>query len=278
MSGIGNRNIPKIFSNIELDTDFEQNESLNFIRLIFPENICVVIDELKQFKKEELQKLVDFIFSHFLVKNKSENVHIYILGELVFFYYHAKGRIDNSQQVLNDIQLIQKDMNIRTLYATVFWVQIEYMKEKLDIYLKGTIDAKILRAFCTLTKSMQFTFSKIDENSTINRANNVLNSAYTQFEENLKQSLIAGGEIRSKAEKSKGGKARADKYKHIKKYVEREYKEIITKDPTISNNKAVHRILHKMDKENFRYAPMTEYSRIDTLRKWAAKLKEGKNL
>ena len=271
--------IPKILSIVNLDSNFEKCRSLKFINSLYAENIWLVKNELVKFNDIELQKLTNFIFDKIYSEHKTKKIYTYQLGELVFFLYHLKNNIDNTCMVLEEIKQININFNIKTIYSTVFWIQIEFMKIKIDEYkIDKSIDLDYLKKFCTLSKSIQFAFSRIEENKTINRANNTLEETYSSIDKELMKSYVQGSEDRNKHEKSKGGKARADKYKHAKDYVIMEYLSIIKKSPKMSNNQAVHMIIDKMDNECFNYSPLTKYSRIDTLRKWVAKVKKGEDL
>ena len=77
---------------------------------------------------------------------------------------------------------------------------------------------------------------------------------------------------------SNAGKARSKKYEEVKSFVFDEYKNILTRDPNISNNKASFEIVKKVKSDFKGKNPVPTYAMQDTFRKWLGEYKKNNNI
>ena len=89
--------------------------------------------------------------------------------------------------------------------------------------------------------------------------------------------LLTSGSIpiALKSEKSKAGKGRSARFKELKDFCYKHYLNMKSKNPNLSNNRAANLLSAKIDNEFDGVNNLSDYSRLDTLRKWVRAFDKG---
>ncbi len=273
-----NTDKPIIFSILNLDTNYSAaNDKLfSYIKAMYGDELIAIKDSLKKYKKETLQRAIDYIYER--IKKDEGDCLLERIGLITYKEYYT---YDIGNNIKQDLAKLKIDISLADFFFAIYWCEIEFIYNTLqnnkhlifknDTHQKLTPTAKLL----LFVKQSSFTYALGREEMLKNRNESFTEDIKIQSNQMIDNSYKTGGEDSIKQKTSEAGKARAATYKHVKEYITKEYQNIISKTPETLNNDAVHTIIKKMDKENFNYFPVTEYSRVRTFNKWIAKIKKG---